>query len=394
MRCEEEQMPTGSLTAQLYCGQGGCDCPAGISCAVTVSLLTTQSCTGAAGQSDFALSASPKTTVMEKPCLRGWSMPVLTPGSFEAMKGQGKFVCSSLRYTFVINQVKILPYKWKLLESYFLVPAAKPTRVPVEAVITAAPVLAPPLGLASGAPSRLVCWEWFQVSEPQRCLHFLPLLVVFPDLTMPGRKVTCAATEMFCPREWLEDLKHVQSQAESLPLQAGHHLQCRGGCHAPSYSSAFAVLWLLLHPGSWRPSPPSCFDGFVFLSRIDFFFPEKETDADLFSKENADRSVVVSCSLLAFPKDSQGAEREDYEQCQRQERLLLRFLAEEGGDGHPRLTNAAPHCLLVAKMHPKLPPSLSFSQAGAKHLLWVCGLWPCLTPFLTSPAPPLPAGLP
>lgn len=30
----------------------------------------------------------------------------------------------------------------------------------------------------------------------------LPLLEVFPDLSVPGGKVTCAAAEMFCPKEW------------------------------------------------------------------------------------------------------------------------------------------------------------------------------------------------
>ena len=77
VRREEEHMPTGRVTAQLPCGHGGCDRPTRISCAFTVSLITTRSCIGAAGQSDFAhLAPHKKTTrVLENPCSRGWSMP-------------------------------------------------------------------------------------------------------------------------------------------------------------------------------------------------------------------------------------------------------------------------------------------------------------------------------
>lgn len=49
LRCREEQVPTGRVTAQLHCGYSGCNQPARISCAFTVSLITTESQIGAAG---------------------------------------------------------------------------------------------------------------------------------------------------------------------------------------------------------------------------------------------------------------------------------------------------------------------------------------------------------
>lgn len=72
--------------------------------------------------------------------------------------------------------------------------------------------------------------------------------------------------------------------------------------------TVFAALWMLLHPGPWRPSPPSHSDGFIFLSRIAITQKKKnkQADAHLFSKEKDNEILFASCSLLCFPKDSKG----------------------------------------------------------------------------------------
>lgn len=118
--------------------------------------------------------------------------------------------------------------------------------------------------------------------------------------------------------------------------------------------TVFAALWMLLHPGPWRPSPPSHSDGFIFLSRIAITQKKKKTNRLMhiyFPKKKITRFSLQAAVSCAFLRTAKGAEREDYNQAQHRERLLLPFLPGEGPFKHPLFTSAAPHCLLVAKMH-------------------------------------------
>lgn len=109
---------------------------------------------------------------------------------------------SQLERKFVINHVKIFPYKWKILKSHLVTPASKLTNTS-EAAITSSSGPCTFLGLARAAPSHLPCQDRFQIPEPQWCLSYLPLLGML-----------CAPTEMFCPKEWLEALQHVGARLD------------------------------------------------------------------------------------------------------------------------------------------------------------------------------------